>query len=134
MALLEADAAMSALESAKPFDYDKANLYQSKLRQYVDEKNSLFPDRPVLFDVTDGSVTLPDKLADRIEAWMVEHPEYSPFVRTFAKYYLASVLADSRHSSMYRHIAECVIEGGDFYIETGMFYLRDAAAVSATVG
>ncbi len=134
MGLFEAEAAMLALESAKPFDYTKAGSYQAKLKQYVDEKNSLFPGRPVLFDVTDGKVSLPDKLCDRINEWMVVHPEYSPFVRTFAKYYLASLLWDSSYSSMYRHIADCIIDGGDFYLETGVFYLRDAAAVSSTGG
>lgn len=132
MGLLDAQAAMSAIESAKEFDYGKVNLYRSKLQQYVDEKNSLYPDRPLLFDVTNGSVQLPDELNARIEEWMGQRPEYSPFMRTFAKHYLASLMDDNIHSSVYRHIADCVIEGGDFYVETGMFYLRDAIAVSGT--
>ena len=131
MGLLEARAAMLALESAKSFDYDKAELYQSKLQQYVDEKHSSYPGSPVLFDVTEGRVSLPDDLAGRIEEWMRSHPEYSPFMRTFAAHYLASLLDDNCRVSIYRHIADCVKEGGDFYVETGMFYLRDAAAVSA---
>ena len=59
MGLIEAKAAMLALESAKPFDYDKSGNYQVMLQQYVAEKNSLFPGRPLLFDVTEGSVSLP---------------------------------------------------------------------------
>ena len=130
MGLAEAEAAMLALESAKSFDYDKAQFYQSKLQQYVDENNSLYPDYPVLFDVTEGRVSLPEDLTVRVEEWMLSHPEYSPFMRTFAGHYLASLLDDNCHVSIYRHIADCVKEGGDFYVETGMFYLRDAAAVS----
>jgi hypothetical protein len=133
MGLKEASAAMLALESAKPFDYGKAGNYQVKLQQYVAEKNSLFPGRPLLFDVTEGSVSLPVELQQRIDGWMTNHPQYSPFMRTFAKYYLIGLLSDeSSYSSMCRHVVDCIVDGGDFYIETGFFYLRDAAAVSGT--
>jgi len=131
MGLAEAEAAMLALESAKGFDYKKVPHYESKLRQYAAEKTSLFPDRPALFDVTEGRVTIPEELNIRIEEWMRSHLEYSPFMRTFATHYLACLLDDIGNSLMYRHIADCVEEGGDFYVESGMFYLRDAAAVSA---
>jgi hypothetical protein len=126
---------MLALESAKPFDYDKSGNYQVMLQQYVAEKNSLFPGRPLLFDVTEGSVSLPIELQERIDEWMSNHPQYSPFMRTFAKYYLVSLLSDSSsYSSMCRHVADCIIDGGDFYVESGVLYLRDAAAVATTPG
>jgi hypothetical protein len=35
---------------------------------------------------------------------------------------------------MCRHVADCIIDGGDFYVESGVLYLRDAAAVATTPG
>jgi hypothetical protein len=63
---------------------------------------------------------------------MTNHPEYSPFMRTFARYYLISLLDDDCDPTLYKHLADCVIEGGDFYLESGMMHLRDAAAISTS--
>lgn len=131
MGVREAEAAMSALESTKcSFDYDKTEYYQSRVQQYVEQKNRLFPEQPVLLDVSQGKTDLPVELSDRIEKWMADHPDYSPFMRTFARNYLISLLEDEYDATMYVHLAECVLEGGDFYLESGMLYVRDAVAVS----
>jgi hypothetical protein len=131
MGIREAEAAMAALESTKcSFDYDKAQYYQSRVQKYVEQKNEFFPQQPVLLDVSQGKTDLPVGLSDRIEKWMADHPDYSPFMRTFARHYLICLLDDECDAKMYGHLAECVVEGGDFYLETGMLFLRDAAAVS----
>lgn len=129
MGIREAEAGMSALEAATcSFDYDKTEYYKSKVEQYVEQKNVLFPEQPALFDISQGRTELPASLSERIDKWMSDHPEYSPFMRTFARNYMLSLLDDC-DAHLYGYLAECVVEGGDFYVETGMFYLRDAVAV-----
>ncbi|TWT37200.1 hypothetical protein KOR34_21470 [Posidoniimonas corsicana] len=131
MGVHEAEAAMAALEASRcPFDYAKAHQYASSVYSYLIQKERQFPGSPSLPDISAGTTTLSPTLEARVETWMQSHPEYSPFMRTFARHYLISILAGSKGSDLYGHLAECVLEGGDFYIENGMFYLRDAAAVS----
>lgn len=130
MGIREADAALSALESTEsPFDYEKVDYYRSKVQDFVLRKNVAFPEQPVFFDMSAGRSQLPTRLSDRIEKWMSDHPEYSPFMRSFARSYLISLLDDECDGTIYTPLAECVIKGGDFYLESGMLYLRDAAAV-----
>jgi hypothetical protein len=131
MGIEEAEAAMLELESTQcSFDYEKADYYRSKVRCYVERKHALFPGKPDLFDVSSGRTKLPTSLEVRVEKWMAAHPEYSPFMKYFAKYYLISLLDDDCDGTLYVPLAECVVEGADFYLETCMFYLRDAGGVS----
>jgi hypothetical protein len=135
MGIREAETAMSSLESStNSFDYAKAELYFASVRAYVKEKHELFPNTPVLYDLSEGSVKLPPEFAERIEKWMLQHPEYSPYMRTFARNYIISFLIEPRGAKLYEHLADCVREGGDFYIECSFIYLREAGAVSAWEG
>jgi hypothetical protein len=130
MGIHQAEVAMSALESAQcQFDYEKVDYYRTKVRDFVERKNSEFPGQPVLFDISAGRTSLPTGLSDRIEKWMSAHPEFSPFMRTFARNYLISLLDRDCDGTLYACLADCVIEGGDFYLECGMLYLRDAASI-----
>ena len=131
MGIREAEAAMAALESTQcPFDYAKIDYYRSKARDYVERKHALFPGQPALFDVSFARTTLPTSLNDRIEKWMSDNPRYSPYMRAFARNYLISLLDDGCDQTPYSHLAECVLAGGDFYLESGMLYFQDAGAVS----
>jgi hypothetical protein len=130
----EAEAAMSSLESTHcPFDYGKVDYYRSKVQDFIERKNAIFPEQPVLFDMSSGSTELPTALNDRLDKWMKDHPGHSPFMRTFARNYLISLLDDDCDGTLYGHLADCVLAGGDFYLESGMFYLRDAAAIPTCV-
>jgi hypothetical protein len=130
MGIREAESAMTALESIEcEFNYDKADYYKSKVLAFIQRKNELFPNQPALFDITQGGTELPASLNARVNKWMEMHPHYSPYMRVFAKNYLLSLLHDC-HPWLYRLLAECVIQGGDFYLEEGWVYVRDAAAVS----
>ncbi|QDU58732.1 hypothetical protein Pan181_49720 [Aeoliella mucimassa] len=113
------------------FEYEKVDLYRDCIRKYVDAKRELFPESPALVDVSGGKVELPGVFEKRIEDWMERHPEYSPYMRGFARNYLISLLDDSFAETMYEHLAELAFAGGDFYVETGFFYIRDAGAVSS---
>lgn len=122
---------MAALESTHcPFDYEKVDYYRSKVQQFVERKHALFPDQPALLDVSFGRTKLPTSLSDRLEQWMSDRPRYSPYMRTFARNYLIGLLDDDCDGTLYGYLAECVIAGGDFYLETGWLYLGDAGAVS----
>jgi hypothetical protein len=135
MGIREAEAAMSSLElSTNSFDYAKANLYFANVRAYFKEKHDLFPNKPVLYELSEGSVKLPPEFAERIEKWMQQHPEYSPYMRTFARNYIISLLIEPCGAKLYEHLADFVREGGDFYIECSFIYLREAGAVSACQG
>jgi hypothetical protein len=130
MRIREAEAVMSVLESTQcPFDNAKVDYYRSKAQDFVERKHAFYPGHPVLLDVSFGRTKLPTRLSDRIEKWMTDHPRYSPFIRTFARNYLISLLDDACDGTLDAPLAECVLAGGDFYLETGMLYLRDAAAV-----
>lgn len=130
MGLFEAEAAMLALEMAhQPFDYNKVDYYRAKIRRFVEREDAMFPGQPFLLDVSFGRTQLPDELNDRLEKWMLEHPAYSPFMKTFGKNYLISLLDDNSDKTLYPDLADCVAEGADFYLESGMVYLRDAGAV-----
>jgi hypothetical protein len=132
MGIREADAAMSSLESStNSFDYAKLQLYIASVRAYLKEKRELFPNRAVLHDLSEGTVELPPEFAERIEKWMQQHPEYSPYMRRFARNYVISLLIEPCDAKLYEHLADCVREGGDFYIENAFIYLRDAGAISA---
>jgi len=125
---------MSALELSQcPFDYEKVDYYRSRVQDFVERKNAIFPEQPVLFEMSSGRTKLPTSLSDRLEKWMSDHPAYSPFMRTFARNYLISLLDDDCDKTLYGPLAECVIEGGDFYLESGMLYLRDATAIPTGV-
>jgi hypothetical protein len=126
----EAEMAMTSLEMTQcRFDYSKIDFYRSKARDFLERKHSMFPGQTVLLDVTAGRVELPTALSERIDKWMLEHPDFSLFMRTFARNYLISLLGEYSHQTPYRPLAECVVEGADFYLETGMMYFRDAGAV-----
>lgn len=132
MGLLHAEAAMTKLDSiVQGFEYKKVGLYRDYIQKYVDKKRKLFPESPALVDVSRGKVELPEALEKRIEYWMGRHPKYSPYMRSFARKYLISLLDDSFAETMYEHLADFVIAGGDFYVEEGFFYIRDATAVSS---
>ncbi|MEQ8211595.1 MAG: hypothetical protein RH917_17345 [Lacipirellulaceae bacterium] len=134
MGIHEAEAAMLKLESAKcSFDYGRTAYYREKVRDFVESKNASFPGTPVFYDLSQGRTELPKHLGDRIEQWMANHPNYSPYMRTFARNYLISLLDDECDATVYGHLTECACEGGDFYLETGVIYLRDVTAVS-TIG
>jgi hypothetical protein len=126
----EAEVGMSLLEGKSNFSYDKVYFYQSKIQEFVSRRNATY-ENPyhALVDLTNGSVELPKEFPDRIERWMTAFPELSPFVRKFARYYILSLL-DGK-SDLYAPLMECVVAGGDFYIENGIFFVRDAARVSA---
>jgi hypothetical protein len=131
MGIREAETAMSSLESStNSFDYAKADLYFASVRAYLKEKRELFPNRNVLYDLSEGSVKLPPEFTERIEKWMQQHPEYSPFMRTFARNYIISLLIEPCGAKLYEHLADCVREGGHFYLESGLLYLEEAGAVS----
>jgi hypothetical protein len=133
MGLHEAEAGMLTLEGAEcPFDYGKSDYYRTRVQEYLKYKNASFPGQPVLLDPSQGKAELPTQLGDRVEKWMARHPEYSPYMRTFARNYLISLLDDDGDTTLYRPLAECVITGADFYLESGMMYLRDAIAVPTT--
>lgn len=130
MGLIEAEAGMLKLESATAaFDYEKADYYRSKAAIFFERKVTLYPHQPELFDPTKGRTSLPSNLEQRIEKWMPEHPEYSNFMRTFARNYLLSLLDEECDDELYGLLADCVMEGADFYLESGMLYFRDAVAV-----
>lgn len=134
MGMHEAEVAMAELESSQcQFDYGKVDYYRTKVEDFVKRKNAAFPGQPVLLDVSFGRTKLPTSLSDRLEKWMSDHPRYSPFMRTFARNYLISLLDDDCDGTIYGCLAEFVIEGGDFYLETGMLYLGDACAVSTNL-
>ncbi|MGC4003381.1 MAG: hypothetical protein QM811_09700 [Pirellulales bacterium] len=125
---------MAVLERMRcQFDYEKVEIYRSKIQEFLRCKESQFPGKYVFFDITQGKATLPVGLDERIEIWMSNHPDYSPFMRTFARNYLISLLEDYGNKNPYELLAQCVIQGGDFYLESGFIYLRDAAAISTFV-
>lgn len=131
MGLREAELAMAALESsAAKFDSGKYDFYRTKIREYVSLKKEMYGEQPVLFDVTKGKSELPEHLSERIENWMTKNPSYTPYMRSFAKYYLLSLLGDGPSATLYEPLAESVLEGCSFYIETGFFYLEEVFAVS----
>jgi hypothetical protein len=136
MGMAEAERGMSLLEQRKQFDYAHTDYYVSQLRAYIHNRNSAFgPNAPLLIDVTHGTTELPSSLIERVEAWMMNSRKMapkmmlSPYMRTFAKYYLLSLLVDTEYEEFYAPIANMVAEGGHFYIENGIFFVLDAAMV-----
>ncbi|MEM6799347.1 MAG: DUF1841 family protein [Planctomycetota bacterium] len=130
MGLREAELAMSALKASQSFfDYAKTQDYVACVQAYVEAKIERCPGSHALVDPSGGTIKLPPQLNERVDRWMQDHPEYSPFMRTFARHYLIDFLADTGEVNPYEHLAQCVKQGCNFYVENGAFYLQDAAAV-----
>ena len=132
MGVRQAELAMEELEaSTSSLNCGKVEFYCNRIKAYASRKNELHPNQPVLFDVSAGTVTLPPHLEQRIESWMRSHPEYSPFMRKFARFYLIELQGCEGSEPIYKPLAEAVLEGVDFYIENGIFFLQDAGGVWA---
>lgn len=130
MSILVAEKAMRSLESAScEFNPEKTVAYAANIRVYMKRKMEAFPNRPALFDVSEGTVELPTDLADRIERWMSKHPSFNPFMRRFAGFYLIAAISSEKGLNVYEPLAECVREGGYFYIENGVFFFPDCTGV-----
>ncbi|MDB5343989.1 MAG: hypothetical protein JWP89_2366 [Schlesneria sp.] len=141
MAIEDARREMTALESiTSDFDERKAGEYASLVRVYVERAKEFLnrsgvPQYGSLVDVLNGGINaLPDELAVRLDKWMNRQPEYSPFIRKTVKYYLLSVLNDNVDSDVYSPLIDVIRLGGDFYIENGTFFIRDAVRVPGHIG
>ncbi len=131
MGVQEAELAMAALESSTAkFDSGMYGFYRTKIREYISFKKEMYGEQPILLDVTGGRIELPEHLSERIECWMTNHPNYSPYMKRFAECYLLSLLSDGPGARLYLPLAESVLEGCSFYLETGFFYLEDGYPVS----
>ncbi|MBL8869796.1 MAG: hypothetical protein JNK90_08370 [Planctomycetaceae bacterium] len=128
MGIAQAEAAMRALESAtRKYDPGSEAFYRKCVQTFVERRNRLYPGRFVMHDTSEGRLQLPDDLMQRVESWMASHPHFSPYMRRFAVNYLLSLLDEGPGADVYSPLADCVLAGGDFYLEQGFFCFPDFA-------